>query len=331
MIMKAITFEEFGAPDVLQVTDVTEPQLRPHDLLVRTRAAGVNRADLTHRKGGYGRPDFGDSTIMGLEIAGEVIATGDATEGFKPGDRVMGIVGGGAYAEISRIDYRMAMPIPGSLDFVQAAAITEVFVTAHEALIHLGKLKAGETVLIHAGAGGVGGAAVQLARASGATVFTTVKAKNQSQARQLGADGLIDYENEDFSAVVNKLTAGKGVNLILDFIGAPYFEPNINSLDFGGRLIQIGIMGGIESAKIPLDRLLYRHLQITGTVMKSRAQDVKHAMSRRFSEHWLKSFDRGVLKPVIDSVYPLSEAAAAHQRMENGLNAGKIVLTMSQR
>lgn len=327
--MKAIAFEEFGAPDVLKVAEVEKPQLRPHDLLVQTHAAGVNRADLTHRKGGYGRPDFGDSTIMGLEIAGEVIAVGDAVAGYKPGDRVMGIVGGGAYAEFSRIDYRMAMPIPDSLDYIQAAAITEVFVTAHEALINLGKLKAGETVLIHAGAGGVGGASVQLAHATGATVFTTVKAENHGQARQLGADWLIDYENEDFSEVVNKLTEGKGVNLILDFIGAPYFERNINALDFGGRLIQIGIMGGVENAKIPLDRLLYRHLHIAGTVMKSRSQDVKHAMSRRFREHWLESFEKGVLKPVIDSVYPLSDVASAHQRMEAGLNVGKIVLKMS--
>lgn len=326
--MKAITFEEFGTPEVLKITEVEKPQLRPHDLLIQTHAAGVNRADLTHRKGGYGRPDFGDSTLMGLEIAGEVVETGDAVVGYKPGDRVMGIVGGGAYAEFSRIDYRMAMPIPDGLDFIQAAAITEVFVTAHEALIHLGKLKAGETVLIHAGAGGVGGAAVQLAHATGATVFTTVKASNQEQARQLGADWLIDYENEEFAEVINRLTDGKGVDLILDFIGAPYFERNINALDFGGRLIQIGIMGGIDNAKIPLDRLLYRHLHISGTVMKSRSQDVKHAMSRRFREHWLNSFEKGILKPVIDSVYPLAEAAAAHQRMESGLNAGKIVLKM---
>ncbi|WP_233208910.1 NAD(P)H-quinone oxidoreductase [Erwinia sp. B116] len=327
-MMKAITFEEFGTPDVLKLAEVEKPQLRPEDLLIRTYAAGVNRADLTHRKGGYGRPDFGDSTLMGLEIAGEVIATGDAVTGYRPGDRVMGIVGGGAYAEYSRIDYRMAMPIPDNLDYIQAAAITEVFVTAHEALIHLGKLTAGESVLIHAGAGGVGGAAVQLARATGATIFTTVKAANQEQARLLGADWLIDYQNEDFAEVVHKATDGKGVDLILDFIGAPYFERNINALAFGGRLIQIGIMGGIDNAKIPLDRLLYRHLHIAGTVMKSRSQDVKHAMSRRFREHWLASFANGVLIPVIDSVYPLSDAAAAHRRMEAGLNVGKIVLKM---
>ncbi|HZG20709.1 MAG TPA: NAD(P)H-quinone oxidoreductase [Herbaspirillum sp.] len=326
--MKAILFEQFGAADVLKIGDAPDPVLRPTDLLVRTHAAGVNRADLTHRRGGYGWPDFGDSTIMGLEIAGEVVAVGSEVTGYQMGDRVMGIVGGGAYAEMARIDYRMAMPIPEGLDYVQAAAITEVFVTAHEALIHLGKLEPGETVLVHAGAGGVGGAAVQLARAVGATVITTAQASAHALVRRMGADHAIDYQTEDFAQAVARLTDKRGVNLILDFIGAPYFERNVNSLDFGGRLVQIGIMGGIENARIPLDRLLYRHLQIIGTVMKSRSQEVKHAMSRRFKERWLSQFGKDGLNPVIDSVYPLAQAGAAQQRMEDGLNVGKIVLTM---
>ncbi len=325
--MKAITFDQFGAADVLKISEVQEPVLRPTDLLVRTHAAGVNRADLTHRRGGYGWPDFGDSTIMGLEIAGEVVAIGADVQGYSVGDRVMGIVGGGAYAEVARIDYRMAMPIPEGMDYVHAAAITEVFVTAHEALIHLGKLQPGESVLIHAGAGGVGGAAVQLAHAVGATVFATAKTSAHDLVRRMGADHVIDYEKEDFAEVVTTLTENRGVNLILDFIGAPYFERNVNSLDFGGRLVQIGIMGGIENAKIPLDRLLYRHLQIMGTVMKSRSQEVKHAMSRRFKERWLSQFGKDGLNPIIDSVYPLAEAGTAQRRMEDGLNVGKIVLT----
>lgn len=326
--MKAITFDTFGASDVLKLGDAPEPVLRPDDLIVRTHAAGVNRADLTHRRGGYGWPDFGDSTIMGLEIAGEVIAVGANVTGFKFGDRVMGIVGGGAYAEVARIDHRMAMPIPAGLDYVQAAAITEVFVTAHEALLHLGQLQQGETVLIHAGAGGVGGAAVQLARAAGATVITTAQAGAHDLVRRMGAHHAIDYENQDFAQVVATLTGERGVDVILDFIGAPYFERNVNSLNFGGRLVQIGIMGGIENARIPLDSLLYRHLHIIGTVMKSRSQEVKHAMSRRFRERWLSQFGKDGLAPVIDSVFPLAEAGAAQQRMEDGLNVGKIVLTM---
>jgi putative PIG3 family NAD(P)H quinone oxidoreductase len=324
--MKAITFEQFGAADVLRISEVPEPLLRPDDLLVRTRAAGVNRADLTHRRGGYGRPDFGDSTIMGLEIAGDVIAVGENVHGYAAGDRVMGIVGGGAYAEVARIDYRMAMPIPVGLDYIQAAAITEVFVTAHEALIHLGKLQAGETVLIHAGAGGVGGAAVQLAHAVGATVITTARLEAHELVRRLGADHLIDYVNQDFAEAVATLTGNRGVDVILDFIGAPYFERNVNALNFGGRLVQIGIMGGIDNARIPLDRLLYRHLQILGTVMNSRTQEVKHGMSRRFKERWLAHFVENGLTPVIDSVFPLAEAGAAQQRMEDGRNVGKIVL-----
>lgn len=326
--MKAITFDQFGSAEVLKIADVPEPQLRPNDLLIRTHAAGVNRADLTHRRGGYGRPDFGDSTIMGLEIAGDVIAVGNNVIGFHVGDRVMGIVGGGAYAEMARIDYRMAMPIPQGVDYIHAAAIAEVFVTAHEALIHLGKLKPTETVLIHAGAGGVGGAAVQLAHATGARVIATVKAATQDRVRHLGADYLIDYTTQDFAEEVAKITDNKGVDLILDFIGAPYFERNVNALSFGGRLVQIGIMGGIENAKIPLDRLLYRHLQIIGTVMKSRSQEVKQEMTRRFKERWLTHFGKGGLNPVIDSVFPLADASKAHQRMEDGLNSGKIVLTM---
>ena len=325
--MKAIIFDQFGASDVLKIGEVAEPVLRADDLLVRTRAAGVNRADLTHRRGGYGWPDFGDSTIMGLEIAGDVIAVGANVHGFRVGDRVMGIVGGGAYAEVARIDWRMAMPIPDGIDYVQAAAITEVFVTAHEALVHLGKLQAGETVLIHAGAGGVGGAAVQLARAVGATVITTAKAEAHALVCRMGAHHAIDYVEQDFAQEVADLTDGRGVDLVLDFIGAPYFERNVNALAFGGRLVQIGIMGGVEDATIPLERLLYRHLQIIGTVMKSRSQDVKHAMSRRFRERWLAQFGQDGLNPVIDSVFPLTQAGAAQQRMEDGLNIGKIVLT----
>lgn len=326
--MKAINFDEFGASSVLTLREEQDPVLRPTDLLVRTRAAGVNRADLTHRRGGYGRPDFGESTIMGLEIAGDVIAVGEQVQGYQVGDRIMGIVGGGAYAEVSRIDYRMAMPIPEGIDYIHAAAITEVFVTAHEALVHLGNLKSTETVLIHAGAGGVGGAAVQLAHAMGATVITTAQSEAHELVYRLGADHAIDYVTQDFAEVVLKVTHDKGVDLVLDFIGAPYLERNVNSLNFGGRLVQIGIMGGVENAQLPLERVLYRHLKIIGTVMKSRTQDVKYAMSRRFREQWLTHFNKDGLYPVIDSVFPLAEAGLAHQRMEDGKNVGKIVLTM---
>lgn len=326
--MKAIQFNTFGDADVLTLADVAEPELRAHDLLVRNRAAGVNRADLTHRRGGYGRPNFGDSEIMGLEIAGEVVAIGDAVEGFKIGDRVMGIVGGGAYAEYARIDYRMAMPVPDSIDDVHAAAIPEVFVTAHEALVHLGRLEAGQSVLIHAAAGGVGSAAVQLAHALGATIYATADAQKLDRVLALGADCVIDYKSEDFAEVIAQRTQGRGVDVVIDFVGAPYLERNVKSLADGGRLVQVGIMGGVENARLPLERLLYGHLQIIGTVMKSRPQAVKHAMVQRFRERWLNAFAHGAIVPVVDTIFALGNAAAAHRRMESNLSVGKVILTM---
>jgi NADPH:quinone reductase len=327
--MKAIEFEQFGDADVLQLADVPAPELRPADLLVRVHAAGVNRADLTHRRGGYGRPNFGDSTIMGLEIAGDVIETGADTQGFKIGDRVMGVVGGGAYAELARIDWRMAMPIPDSLNYVHAAAIPEVFVTAHEAMLHLGGLRRGDSVLIHAAAGGVGSAAVQLAYATGASIFATAEASKLERVAQLGADVVIDYRTQDFAKVIAQSTDGRGVDVVIDFVGAPYFARNIASLGNGGRLVQVGILGGGGEVAIALEDILYRHLQIKGTVMKSRLQEEKHAMVRRFREHWLDRFEGGAaLEPVVDSTFSLARAADAHRRMESSANVGKIILTM---
>lgn len=327
--MKAIQFETFGDANVLQLADASKPEVRPTDLLVRVYAAGVNRADLTHRTGGYGRPNFGDSPIIGLEIAGEVIDVGSAVIGYAVGDRVMGVVGGGAYAELARIDYRMAMPIPVQLDYVHAAAIPEVFVTAHEAMLHLGRLKAGDSVLIHAAAGGVGSAAVQLAYASGATVYATTDVSKLSRIEHLGADYAIDYKTQDFADVIATNTNGRGVDVIIDFVGEPYFARNFASLAKGGRLVQVGILGGGGSVDLKLEDILYRHVQIIGTVMKSRTQSEKHDMIKRFRESWLERFEGGgSLEPVVDSTFPLSHAADAHRRMESSENVGKIILTM---
>lgn len=327
--MKAINLKAFGSAEVLQLGEAPNPEVRATDLLVRVYAAGVNRADLTHRTGGYGHANFGDSLIIGLEIAGEVIETGSEVSGFAVGDRVMGVVGGGAYAELARIDYRMAMPIPAQLDYVHAAAIPEVFVTAHEAMLHLARLQSGDSVLIHAAAGGVGSAAVQLAFATGATVYATTEGSKLSRVEHLGADVAIDYKNEDFAAVIADKTQGRGVDVIIDFIGAPYFARNIASLVHGGRLVQVGILGGGGKVDVELEHILYRHLQIIGTVMKSRTQPEKHAMIQRFRDHWLERFAGAAsLEPVVDSTFALSRAADAHRRMESSQNVGKIILTM---
>ena len=327
MVMKAIDFDTFGSADVLHGVDAPKPELRPHDLLLKVHAAGVNRADLLLRTGHYGRPDFGDSHLMGLEAAGEVVEAGAEVRGYQPGDRVMAITGGGAYADYARVDYRMAMPIPAGLDYVHAAAVPEVFVTAHEALMHLGRLQPGEAVLIHAAAGGVGSAAVQLAHAVGAKVFASTTAEKAARLRALGADVVIDYRSEDFHDVVTRETEGAGVDVIVDFVGAPNFARNIRSMNFGGRLIQVGLLAGGAGAEIDLQTVLYRHLQIMGTVMKSRPQSVKHAMVARFRDRWLDDLGAGRLTPVIDSTFPMAQAADAHRRMETNQSFGKLILT----
>lgn len=327
--MQAIVFDEFGGPEVLVTREVARPEVRPHDLLVANASIGVNRADMSHRKGAYGRANFGDSDIMGLEIAGTVVDMGSQVHGYSIGDRVMGIVGGGAYAELSRIDHRMAMHVPQGLALVEAGAVAEVFVTAHEALFHLARLQAGESVLIHAAAGGVGSAAVQLAHAAGARVFATAGGDKRKAVESFGADEVIDYRADDFQAVVAQKTDGKGVDVVIDFVGPSYLERNVRSLAAGGRMVVVGLLGGIEGAALPMDVLLYRHLQIFGTVMKSRPPEVKQAMVQRFAQRWLEALAAGVIRPVIDSTYPLSEAAQAHRRMESGESVGKILLLPS--
>lgn len=324
--MQSIVFDAFGGPEVLVPREVARPQVRPADLLVRNASIGVNRADISHRKGAYGRADFGDADTMGLEIAGTVVEVGPQVQGFAVGDRVMGIVGGGAYAELSRIDHRMAMHVPRGLALVEAGAVAEVFVTAHEALFHLARLQAGQSVLVHAAAGGVGSAAVQLAHAAGARVFATAGGDKRAAVLGFGADVFIDHRSEDFQAVVAEQTGGQGVDVVIDFIGPPYLARNLRSLALGGRLVVVGLLGGTEAAALPMDLLLYRHLQIFGTVMKSRPPEVKQAMVRRFAERWLDALAAGTIRPVIDSSYPLAQAAQAHRRMESGQSVGKILL-----
>jgi NADPH:quinone reductase-like Zn-dependent oxidoreductase len=222
----------------------------------------------------------------------------------------------------------MALRVPTGLDFVQAAAVPEVFVTAHEALFHLGRLAGGHAVLVHAAAGGVGSAAVQLARAAGARVLATASGGKREAVLALGAERVIDHRAEDFLEAARAATDGQGVDVVVDFIGAPYLERNVHALRDGGRLVQVGLMGGAADAKLPLDRVLFGHLQILGTVMKSRTQEEKRAMTRRFGERWLAELGAGTLKPVVDSVVPLAQAAEAHRRMASNANVGKIVLAV---
>ena len=327
--MRAVIFDGIGDATVLKLVDEPVPEVRPGDVLVHVHAAGVNRADILQRTGTYGpRPYFGDSYIPGLEIAGEVIQVGGAVKEYAPQDRVMAIVGGGGYAEYARVDARMCMPIPAALNYIEAAAIPEVFVTAHEALIHLGGLQAGNWALIHAAAGGVGTAAVQLAAASGAqAVFTSSGAERIQKIKDLGGTVGVDHHHADFLSEVRRATQERGANVVVDFVGAPYLERNLRSLVAGGRLVQVGCMGGSE-ASLPLGFLIHQHLRILGTVMKTRSLDEKIAMTERFKERWLSAFATGTLKPVIGKVFPLEDAAQAHRHVEKPGGFGKVLLTM---
>lgn len=325
--MKAIAFDHFGGPEVLRYVELPSPSARPNDLIVRVAAAGINQAHVNYRLGKYGKqPNFGDSDLTGLEIAGTVIAIGEAVTQFKTGDRVMGITGGGGYAELARMDAGLAMPVPAWMTDVEAAAIPEAFVTAHQALFHLGELQKGERVLIHGAGGGVGSAAVQLALLSGAgSVITTSSAEKRARLLALGVHLAIDYRAEQFDEVIARLSPEPGVDVIIDFVGGPYLERNIRSLRPGGRLIQIGISGGSQ-ATLPLDLVLFRRLRIEGTVMKSVSLQEKRNMVGRFAGRWAEALAKGELKPIIDRTFALSEAGDAHRHFEHAEHFGKILL-----
>jgi putative PIG3 family NAD(P)H quinone oxidoreductase len=327
--MQAIRFEGAGGTDVIKLVEEPRPQLRPHDLLVRVHAAGVNRADILQRQGYYGKnADYGDSRLPGLEIAGEVAELGPDAEGFHPGERVMAVVGGGSYAEYARVDCRMAMRIPDRLTYTDAAAVPEAFVTAHEALIHLGGLAPGDWALIHAAAGGVGSAAVQLAHALGAhSVFTASGEKRIQRVRELGGTVGVDYRNQDFLNSALEATGGRGVDVVADFVGGSYLDRNLRALAPGGRLVQVGVLEDGD-AKLALGLVIHNYLRIIGTVMKSRRFDEKLAMTVRFRDRWLESFATAELVPIVARTFPLAEAAEAHRFMEASGYVGKIVLTV---
>ena len=325
--MKAITFATYGGPDVLRLEDVAEPIPTADELLVRVRASALNRADTMQRRGHYPPPP-GESDILGLELAGEVETVGASASSFKPGDRVFGLVGGGGYAEKACIDYRMAMPIPDDWDFVKAAAVPEAFFTANETLFALGRLDKGETVLIHAGASGVGTAGIQMARQAGARVLVTVGSEEKvARTVALGAEAGINYKTTDFAARVLELTDGAGVDLVQDFIGAAYWQNNLKCLKTAGRLVLVGLMGGAK-VEADLGLIMRKRLQVIGSVMRSQPLANKIAITERFRSRWLPELESGRLQPLIDTSFPLAEAAAAHQYMEDNRNVGKIMLVM---
>lgn len=325
--MRAVVQESFGDPDVLMLAERPVPEPTSHQLLVRVYACGLNRADLLQRRGGY-PPPVGESDILGLEVAGEVVSLGKEVQHFSTGDRVFALVSGGAYAQYCVVDAGLAMLIPEDLSYEEAAAIPEAFLTACEGLFTLGRLPGRGSVLIHAGASGVGSAAVQLAKCKEAKVYFTAGNEKKIQLiTELGGDIGINYNQGSFLSVIRDLTKGRGVDVILDFIGASYFNDNINSLKTGGRLIHIALLGG-SRCELDLRQIIFRRLQLKGLVMRSRSIEEKRFMTKNFVHHWLPLFVSGALRPVIDSVYPLEKVVEAHCYMEANKNAGKIILKL---
>jgi putative PIG3 family NAD(P)H quinone oxidoreductase len=326
--MRAIVFDGRGGVEVLQVAAVPRPRPAPEQLLVRVRAAALNRADLLQRAGTYSAPP-GETEIPGVEIAGEVESWGERVTGFARGQQVFGLVGGGGYAEYCPIDAQMAIPVPPRWSFVEAVAVPEVFFTADTTLCELGELQAGETLLVHAAASGVGTACVQLARHVGARVLCTVgSAEKAERLRALGADLAILYKERDFVEEVRRATGGAGVDVVEDFVGGTYFARNLAVLKPGGRLVLVGVLDEVEEAPVNLLELIMRRLQIKGSSMRPRPLADKRAISRNFEQKWLPLLVDGRLQPVVDSTFPFAEVARAHERMEANLNFGKVVLTL---
>lgn len=324
--MKAIVVTRPGGPEQLRLIDVPEPQPGEGELVIEIQAAALNRADLLQRRGLYPPPP-GVTDILGMECAGVVGALGPGCTGSLPiGERVMALLPGGGYAERVVVPEAMAMPVPSVLSIEQAAAVPEAFLTAREALFAAGRLAATDAVLIHAAAGGVGSAAVQLAHFSGARVFATAgSAKKCEWVRERGADTVIDYTREDFADVIARQTGGRGVDVILDFVGAAYAEKHGACLAMRGRHVLIGVLGGAQ-ASVNFGRMLQKRQSLIGIVMRAREAQEKIAMTREFVRTTLPLFADGRLEPLVDSVFPLSEAAQAHERMEANVNLGKIVL-----
>ena len=326
--MRAVVLRSHGGPDVLQFEDVASPVIGEQDVLVTVAATALNRADLLQRMGFYPNPFPSGPEIPGLEFAGTVTAIGEKVTAWSVGNRVMGITSGGAYAEQLAIHERQAMAVPSGMSLQDAAGIPEVFITAWDALVVQGGLTSGRWAMVHAGASGVGTAAIQICKAIGARIVVTCSGGKVDACRALGADVVVDYGSQDFVAEVAAATGGAGVDVILDVIGGDYVERNIASLAVKGHIIQVGVMAG-KPVPFNVGLLLGKRASITGTVLRARPLEEKIAISQRFASEMLPLFATGQLKPVIDSVYAFADIASAHEYMASNGNVGKIVITVA--
>ncbi len=328
--MKAVLFTGKGGPEVIQWADAADPAPARGEVLVRVRAAALNRADLLQRRGLYPPPPGTREDIPGLELAGEVVRAGEGVTAWKPGDRVMAIASGEAQAELSVVHERMLMRIPDALSFSDAGAIPEAGITSHDALFTLGGLRPGWPVLVHAVGSGVSTAAVQIAKAAGATVIGTSRtAEKLERAGTLGMDHgiLVGKDEPKFADEVKKLTGRRGCPVILDFVGAPYAAENVAALAPGGRIVVIGTMGGAK-ATMDLSLLMRSRGAVVGTVLRPRPLEEKIAATQAFAKDVLPLVAAGKVKPVVDAVVPAERVREAHERMERNDTFGKLVLAL---
>ena len=322
--MKAVVITTPGGPEVLEVREVPTPEPVGDWVRVRVRAAGLNRADLSQRQGHYPAPAGSPQDIPGMEFAGEVDAVGPLVSSWKPGQRVMGIVGGGAQAEYILVHEGMLVEIPENLDFIQAAAVPEVFMTAHDALFTQAGLQMGERVLVHAVGSGVGTAAVQLAKAVGATIYGTSRTESKlEKAKALGLE--VGLSATNFAQEVSQLTNGAGVHVIIDFIGADYMEQNLDALTNWGRLVFLATMGGAQ-ANVDLRKVMAKRIQIRGCTLRTRTLEEKLAVTRRFATQVVPLLADAKVIPIVEEVFPLHEIGKAHEAMADNRNFGKLIL-----
>lgn len=327
--MKAVVITEPGGPDVLQVREIPEPVTGPDDLLVRVHTAGLNRADLLQRQGGYPQPGpKPEFEVPGLEYAGEVVEAGSRTVGFAAGDRVMGLLPGGGYAEFVSTPARLAMHIPETLSWQEAGGTPEVYITAHDALRQCG-LVAGETVLVHAAGSGVGVAAIQTAKALGASLVigTAGSREKLDAAKALGLDVGVNYHTDDFAESVAEATAGRGVDVILDVIGAAYWDQNMRSLATLGRMVIVGLMGGATTTA-NLGMFLAKRAQVRGTTLRSRPLEEKALATRAFEKSVVPHLQHGRIRVPIDRTFTLDRVPDAHRYLESNANFGKVILAV---
>ena len=325
--MTVIGISKPGGPEVLLPETRPVPSPGPGEILIKVKAAGVNRPDVAQRSGSYPPPP-GASDLPGLEVAGEVVAVGPGAARHKLGDKVMSLVAGGGYAPYAIAQDAQAMKVPPSLSMLEAGAIPETLMTVWHNVFERGALKPGETLLIHGGSSGIGTMAIQLAKALGSKVIVTVGSQDKADACvKLGADRAINYKSEDFVAEVKAATDGAGANVILDMVGGPYVERNYDAASMDGRIVQIAFLGGAK-ANVNFTKLMIKRLHHTGSTLRPRSNADKAAMVTAIEAKAMPLLREGRIKPLMDSTFPLEKAADAHRRMETSEHIGKIVLAV---